>query len=862
MFVFLLKYYPDIHYGDFDLNKEQLETLKNEEIRRIWLAVDLLIRKSESHKTKNVRIFLTFQLYTAMALSQITDCIKGLQDDVNGKQQSQSKLESQLNNNKEKSPNQILQENRIENEDQPNLNNFQNLNFTPKEETDMLKREIENLKSTIKQIQMEQKPKIVNEENEKEKENIVAIPTPQPVPISNLPNQPQASNDLSKKQLARIKQFTLKIDELEDKMDKIVSDSSKKSKDIQQKMSTEFSKVIEQHQDLVSKVQEIEEKQANIPAQKLHHSNLSGHRPTSRDSKNSINTNVHTETINHIVDEIQGLKERVEDLELHLENSTKSLKDRTLIMEKRIDDLIGKESQDASVEQRLAIFMKEQKEHNEASLENFTNWSQLMEKKVNIVEEKFEFNFNKNKKGAAADIQDISQIVNYDDLQNLFTKLKGKMVVFEKDLKFFSEKNETIEEDIETLKQINNNKFVLEETDKKTTALVAYSGDDNNALSSTSGSRKEMLATQIKLEELNTRVNIIDGKTHDTKYELTKIAEKVESIDIVPMKTDFEERISIMENEQVTVKDRIAKLYYEAERNKLKEKSEGKIMGRSPLEQSSQLNVQQGASPMTKAELQQAIATEAKEIFEFVQEFVNEEAMNCIRIIDSKQKTPTQKMDAIDWILRNNEFISPKLYSNFVQRCYELYNKSSTSQSSFFFIEHTSDILISFKKLIEESTGSYQGQGAKELLNKYLEMLSIALFSQFNVEQAIKLGIHLDLIQIITDLKDDSAQENAQMCLSRMLYEKNIVLGCLKEVKFSRWVSHCLDKIPNNLRYYRSIFVLLQKLFKYLEASKIIIQYNQNLANQLIKILPNTVEEIDVLEENLVVKIKKIIFRQ
>ena len=69
---------------------------------------------------------------------------------------------------------------------------------------------------------------------------------------------------------------------------------------------------------------------------------------------------------------------------------------------------------------------------------------------------------------------------------------------------------------------------------------------------------------------------------------------------------------------------------------------------------------------MTKAELQQAIATEAKEIFEFVQEFVNEEAMNCIRIIDSKQKTPTQKMDSIDWILRNNEFIAPKLYSNFV----------------------------------------------------------------------------------------------------------------------------------------------------------------------------------------------------
>ena len=121
----------------------------------------------------------------------------------------------------------------------------------------------------------------------------------------------------------------------------------------------------------------------------------------------------------------------------------------------------------------------------------------------------------------------------------------------------------------------------MEDTATKTNAIVAYSGGDT---STSTGSRKEMFATQIKLEELNTRVNIIDGKTHDMKYELSKMTEKVESIDITPMKTDFEERISIMENEQITVKDRISKLYYEAERNKLKEKSEGRIMGRSALE--------------------------------------------------------------------------------------------------------------------------------------------------------------------------------------------------------------------------------------------------------------------------------------
>ena len=50
-----------------------------------------------------------------------------------------------------------------------------------------------------------------------------------------------------------------------------------------------------------------------------------------------------------------------------------------------------------------------------------------MEKKVNDVEEKFDFNFNKKNRGVTADVEDISQIVNYDDFQNLFQKLKGKM---------------------------------------------------------------------------------------------------------------------------------------------------------------------------------------------------------------------------------------------------------------------------------------------------------------------------------------------------------------------------------------------------------------------------------------------------
>lgn len=47
-------------------------------------------------------------------------------------------------------------------------------------------------------------------------------------------------------------------------------------------------------------------------------------------------------------------------------------------------------------------------------------------------------------------------------------------------------------------------------------------------------------------------------------------------------------------------------------------------------------------------------------IFEFIQEYVNEQAVNCINLIHSKERDATCKFDQVDWILRNLEFVTPK----------------------------------------------------------------------------------------------------------------------------------------------------------------------------------------------------------
>ena len=174
-------------------------------------------------------------------------------------------------------------------------------------------------------------------------------------------------------------------------------------------------------------------------------------------------------------------------------------------------------------------------------------------------------------------------------------------------------------------------------------------------------------------------------------------------------------------------------------------------------------------------------------------------------------------------------------------------------------MEHHSDILITFKKRILDSTQSYKGQGAKEQQGVYLELLGVALFSSFNVKQAVELGLHLDLIDIITEKKDSNvlanqeSQENSQNCFSQLLHNKDVVLACLNRYKFASWMARSLNKTLKNVRSYKSLFALFQKFFRYHESAKILVRENPLLANQLIKKVEVTSQDIDILELNLLV---------
>jgi hypothetical protein len=105
------------------------------------------------------------------------------------------------------------------------------------------------------------------------------------------------------------------------------------------------------------------------------------------------------------------------------------------------------------------------------------------------------------------------------------------------------------------------------------------------------------------------------------------------------------------------------------------------------------------------ANIKQIIRKETEHIFEFIQEYVNEIAMNSVNIIRDDDKTSSQKMEALDWTARNLEFISPKLFDSFINFSHEIHeaHQNTFSKNSFFSKDHQSSVMKSMRRLVLET---------------------------------------------------------------------------------------------------------------------------------------------------------------
>jgi hypothetical protein len=237
------------------------------------------------------------------------------------------------------------------------------------------------------------------------------------------------------------------------------------------------------------------------------------------------------------------------------------------------------------------------------------------------------------------------------------------------------------------------------------------------------------------------------------------------------------------------------------------------------------------------------IKKETEHLFSFMQEYVNEEAMQCLTVIKSHKKTTTEKYDALDWMVRNIEFVSPKIYTSLLKACKDAYEKGPEDQffRTFFAQAHGSEIIATLRRLVLESLEASNEDPIRSFLINYVEGLEVVLFNNYNQEKSIEMSLHEILITILTEeVISEEVSLLSERCLSILLSQNNLILKCIHKGAFVRWIANCLKKKTIDLNLIESRLKILGIAFNSVPVAELILKQNPLLIKELFELIKIT----------------------
>lgn len=184
--------------------------------------------------------------------------------------------------------------------------------------------------------------------------------------------------------------------------------------------------------------------------------------------------------------------------------------------------------------------------------------------------------------------------------------------------------------------------------------------------------------------------------------------------------------------------------------------------------------------------------------------------------------------------------------------CAEINNKSNPEKKTLYHMNHNSDVLVSMRRLILEATSPKSSKEMKDLLLQYLHVLKILLINEYNQKEAIKLDLHDILVSIIlNDSVERGVRFKAVDSLSFVIHQGNLVNKITKDDSFCEWLCGTLVDLPQDIFSTGRLLEIFKNCFKSNLVTKKLLDINENLVNQLIRILGKTKSDHKSLEVNL-----------
>lgn len=464
-------------------------------------------------------------------------------------------------------------------------------------------------------------------------------------------------------------------------------------------------------------------------------------------------------------------------------------------------------------------------------------YQNLQTSEVKPLEKTFEsYLFNEKKK----EIDDYLKQMKFD-VDNKFSSL-------DKDIAYLSEIQKFLSADVKDLKNDRESKFKVKEVNLE----AGVNGNLDDAV------KKELFNMRVQHESLFEKMQLTSDKLVAVEVQVEGLQRKEIKADPghslstgSPFSEDVMHQITALQKEVGGVREELVKR--DVDLNKridlalVNPSTSSALVKGGPIP--TDVPMVNGEDPKKMREF---IKRETEHIFEFIQEFVNEIAMNQISTIKSIKKGSTDKMDSLDWMARNIEFVSPKIFNNFIKTCHDIYEKNNQEKTTMYFTAHGSDVLSSLRKLILETMEPNAVNGIRKLLPNYLEALEVGLLNEYNQERAIELSLHDILITIITDeTLDEAVSLRAEKSMAILLTKDNLIHKCIAKQSFVKWLALCLKRKASDIILMESRLNILSMAFKSTPVTELILKHNSSLPNQILKQLRTSKTSNAVLDANV-----------
>jgi len=253
---------------------------------------------------------------------------------------------------------------------------------------------------------------------------------------------------------------------------------------------------------------------------------------------------------------------------------------------------------------------------------------------------------------------------------------------------------------------------------------------------------------------------------------------------------------------------------------------------------------------MEQVDLRDWAKDENKKIFDFIQEYINEVSMYQLTTLKSEERSPTHKMDAIDWFARNIEFVPARLFEKMFDLCYEQYSKPA--EKSFFNAPHTSDLISSLKRLLHQAIKDGNESMWMKLLPSHLAITELSLLSKSNRRKGVDKALHETLITLALENRfPKDINELALSCLALLLQEENIIIQAIQNRRFIEFMANSLDQEIPNGRLKGSILSILKMCFLTKDVVEPLIALNHNLINQIIQSFTRDLNDKELIRHHL-----------